>query len=237
MNDSDKWYAEAGTSYLNHSSKIKSDSVYYLQRRADEESAISNFNYAIHFGAIINHLQLQSGIGIFKPGEKTNYNNIGTCLSLKSTGYYLPDSTFVYQYDSTYHIAKNDSLIKQNGTHTNSYLTIPLEVYYHFPMNKIDVNVGGGMSGAFPLKWNSIYINQQVTQLENLSDLKMLNRVVLNLNLNLEIVIPVYKNFSFMLDAEYRKNLNSVFKKSYSVNQKYQSVGAGVSVRYNFNKK
>lgn len=132
------------------------------------------------------------------------------------------------------HLQQNNSISSLNGKSKNTYIGIPLKLNYLIPLKAFNLQLGVGTISSFPVKWNSVYLNKSVTDLENPSSLKMINGFVFNINASAGILIPISKRFDASVSFDYRKNLTSVVNKSYSVNQKYQSMGTGISIRYNF---
>lgn len=160
-------------------------------------------------------------------GENIQYENKSRCFTIEgnpTTGY---DTLEI-------HLQQNNSISSLNGKSKNTYIGIPLKLNYIIPLKAFNLQLGVGTISSFPVKWNSIYLNKSVTDLENPSSLKMINGFVFNINASAGILIPISKRFDASVSFDYRKNLTSVVNKSYSVNQKYQSFGAGISLRYNF---
>ena len=225
-----KWFVEAGINYMNNSSSISADSSvdsYYVSRRNLEEQNLNTLNYKINVGATYNHLQLISGIELLQFGEIIQYENKSRCFTIEgnpTTGY---DTLEI-------HLQQNNSISSLNGKSKNTYIGIPLKLNYIIPLKAFNLQLGVGTISSFPVKWNSIYLNKSVTDLENPSSLKMTNGFVFNINASAGILIPISKRFDASVSFDYRKNLTSVVNKSYSVNQKYQSFGTGISLRYNF---
>ncbi len=227
------WFIEIGSSFMKNSSSISTGetfNTYYLSRRNADEKSINTFNYKVNVGKTINQFQILAGVDLLRFGENIQYDNKGRCYTIAGNPTDGYDTLQI-------HIQQNNSISEKNSVSKNLYLGIPLKVNYVIPLKTINILFGAGTTAAFPLKWNSYYLNKSVTAIENPGDIKMISGLVFNINASAGLSIPVSEKFDVALLFDYRKNLNSVLKKTYSVNQKYQTMGAGVCLRYNFIKK
>lgn len=183
-----KWFVEGGVSYLNSAQIFSVDSNnYYASRRLSEEKkGGGTTNYNLYLGMSAKRFQFRSGFDLMRLSEDIEYDNRGQCFMLQGSA---------GNYDTTQtHIQQNNLVASRNGKSVNTYLGIPICVNYSFPLKSWRIEFGLGASAAFPLKWNSYYINKTVTDLENPYDQGLIRKTVFSYKLNAGICAPVSKH-------------------------------------------
>jgi len=113
-----------------------------------------------------------------------------------------------------------------------TYMEIPLILNYELKHNKLSYVFGGGLiTGVFlNAKGKGISLDDEVVSLEDLPFMK--------LNLSGIVNAGVHYHFnpkmSILFEAVYRRNFNSIYNNSYFLEQRFNSFGLKLGMRYRF---
>ena len=205
------------------------DTLYYTARYKNEKSTYT-FNYNFHVGMKIKNFQFKTGIDVMRFGENIQYDNRGLCFTVEGNPTIGYDTLQV-------HTQVNNGISSRNGKAVNTYLGIPLHINYSIPLKILKLEFGIGGFAATPVKWNSYYLNKNITGLENPFALKMINTIVLGYSLNAGVAVPVTKHVDLELGCFQRRTISPIEKSEYGTKKVFRTTGANISIRCNFVKK
>lgn len=156
----------------------------------------------------------------------------------------LTDSIPVYFTDSTYFPTDTTiTTVSYDSTHTidrfallnkYSYLEIPIVFGYSFGKKALKYSINGGIiSGIFiNAKGKGVLMGSEnlIKDLKELPFMRLSFSVYLSAGVNWRI----YPNLHLLGGITYRKQLNSVFVKSYAIDQRRVGLGLKIGARYVF---
>ncbi len=233
-----KWFIEAGSSYMKNTPALgfhgayinpieyQIDTLYYIARYKNEKSTYT-FNYNFHVGMNIKNFQFETGMDVMRFGENIQYDNQGLCFTIEGNPTIGYDTLQV-------HTQLNNGISSRNGKAVNTYIGIPLQINYSIPLKILKLQFGVGGFASTPVKWNSYYLNKNITGLENPFALKMINTLVLGYSLNAGVAVPVTKQVDLELGCFQRRTMSPIEKSEYGTKKVFKTTGANISIRYNF---
>lgn len=145
------------------------------------------------------------------------------------------DSMYISQVDSNYEKKVNDTISNNNGTHTLSYVEIPLLFGYHWDLKKWDIQLQTGASiGILSGTTGSTYIDYNLdyplSHEEHKNQFTQLNYYFI---LRAGVGYKLGRNWMLGLYPDLRFGLNSVLKNE-AINQRYNRFGLTLGVYYQF---
>lgn len=214
------------------SKQINADdfSQMYLQRRNKEEQSTHAFSYGLRGGVEYKRFVLQSGVTMRTYAEDIFYENRSQRYLVKTISY-VQDSML---YDTTTVSEVNNKLDQYNGRHANRYLEIPLLIGYRIGNSNFSVTPSVGVSFAKPLRWSSRYLNNEANDLVDPEAAYGLTPFVKSFASELTVSMLLSNHVFLDASAAYNRNMQSVFKNSSGLDQRYQNIGGGVALRYRF---
>ena len=204
----------------------------YTERRKREEKSTLAWSHGLRFGVEHKRFVLQSGIALCSFSERIEYSNRSRRYLVRSTMHYTAD-TAMLAFDTTAVSEVNSKLDVQNGVHQNRFVEIPLMLGYRFGNNNVSLTPSAGVSFAKPVQWSSRYINRLGNDLENPETVYGLNPLVKSFVAELSFGTALSQRLYLDASGACRLQMQSMFKTN-GPNQRYQTFGGGVGLRYAF---
>lgn len=234
----------------------------YVNKRNSEESTMLNNSAGIELARIMGKWNVSAGLEFNQYGESTNYKNqvIGNIQSVNFSPITVVDSTIVeyfnyYQgneYTQTQTVLSFDTLLLSDTTNTTglingnlpesyntknryTYIEIPIRLGYQwFQSGRISSEVYGGLSLGMFQKASGYLPNRELSAFEQIEDQNEFRKYIVNYRLGMSASYRFYKNLSLTAAVEHRNMLQSIWKSSYGVNQRYRAVGLQLGLRWAF---
>lgn len=144
------------------------------------------------------------------------------------------DTITALKYDSlqvvVYDTVKTRSFYEFVNRYT--YMEIPLIVNYEIKHNKFSYIIGGGLvTGIFlNAQGKGISLDDEVVSLSDLPFMKLNLSGIVNAGVHYHL----NPKMSILFEGVYRKNFNSIYNNSYFLEQRFNSFGLKLGMRYRF---
>jgi hypothetical protein len=212
-----KWYVEAYSGITNSVKDKNSFAIFLaptglIDKRLNQESAITTANAGVNFKLSKNHFLLSSGLSYLQFGDRVNY-----------------DSSLSGSFG-----------LKANGKSSFTYIEVPVLAGYDWAYKRWGFNLQGGLSmgllvntsGQY-LSTNSIVVPQTVSY--EIFDLKKnqatFKKSVFNVIINPQLNYFINSNTNIFISPIYRRNLQPITIAYAEIKQKYNSFGINFGLR------
>jgi Outer membrane protein beta-barrel domain len=212
-----KLYVEA-YSGLTNSTKDKNSFAIFLapkgliEKRLNQEYAITTANAGVNFKLSKNHFLFSSGLSYLQFGDKVNYDSsVAGVVGLTA-----------------------------NGKSSFTYLEIPVLAGYDWASKRWGFNLQGGLSMGVLLNTNGQYLStNNIVVPQNINytvfDLKKnqstFKKSVFNLIINPQLNYFINSNTNIFVSPVYRRNLQPITVTDAEIKQKYNSFGINFGLR------
>ncbi len=155
--------------------------------------------------------------------------------AIDTTWHVAQDSVYTEQWDTVKTEKEDPNLAKNNGTHTLSYVEVPLWFGRSFGRNRLVFDVQGGFAVGFLTATNGArYINTNVDGLlSNEAAAEQFQQVIFSAMLRSGVRFALAPRWEASVYPTLRYSLNSVVKTE-GINQKYLGYGLQVGLSYRF---
>ncbi|MFA4851080.1 MAG: hypothetical protein WC868_10630 [Bacteroidales bacterium] len=236
-------------SFAKLSNNPKNDIGLDLLKRNHSELPTYSYTYGAEAKVDFRHWFFQSGINLSNILSTANFtyryfhnDTISWILSdtviinehIDTTGgqYDTVPAQILYSWLPFTQLNSYDKVKK--ATIEIKYLQIPILVGYSFSTKKIIYSVSTGISIGFPISIKGEILSL-ANKIEDVSKLAIpLRKPVFNYLLRAGATYVVSSRYSVFIQPSLRYSLNSVFNKSYPVNQKYTVLGLRMGLLYRF---
>ncbi len=212
-----KFYIEAHSG-LTNSTKDKNSFAIFLapkgliDKRLNQEYAITTANAGVNFKLSKNHFLFSSGLSYLQFGDKVNYDSsVAGVMGLNA-----------------------------NGKSSFTYLEIPVLAGYDWAYKRWGLNLQGGLSMGVLLNTSGQYLSSSnIVVPQNITytifDLKKnqatFKKSVFNLIVNPQLNYFINNNTNFFISPVYRRNLQPITATDSEIKQKYNSFGINFGLR------
>jgi hypothetical protein len=218
--------------------EMSATSVYNenLEYKKTHEKASVSLSAGVDFQLNLKNWYLQTGLSYSKFSNNRNYNH--TFLAYDSLrSYYENDTTWGWVYDppdfgKPVPIAIDSVLVAvyndiNEGKNEWNYLEIPLLVGYKLNKGRFSFDLATGVSYGLLINTSgnvpSTAEKNIFTELSEMNSL--MNRNQFNYILQIGVSYHITPVWSIMAKPYYKQNLQSVFDKSYPVDQRFRALG------------
>jgi hypothetical protein len=219
-----------------------------LVKRKQAELPSYSWSAGIEGKMDLRHVFFQAGVNYSKISSLSEYRY--TYSGVDTLGWELLDTMFVHSYADSLGI-QHDTLfiiytwnpVTQDVSYDYtkraamqiSYLQIPVVFGYGISRGKFQYSASGGVSFGIPLSIKGSMIESDNYTVSDVAQQALpLNKIVYTGLLRLGVNYFVSPHYSVFVQPSAKFMLNSVFDKSYAVDQKYWSVGLRFGLNYRF---
>ena len=144
------------------------------------------------------------------------------------------DTLFIaYTWDPVTNIVTKEE--KKNASYHINYLQVPLIAGYHYGMGNMQFSVSGGISLGIPLSVNGRMMNAESYDISTVSEKTLpFNKIIYSGIIRLGASYFLSPHYSIFVQPSMQYMLNSVFDKTYPINQKYSTFSLRTGIAYRF---
>ena len=244
---------QSGIAYTNFAEKFQysEETIEINKHQETKYGVVGEYTYVDKYSEwIITGMNTVPVLDTVSSSYEISHHDYNGVIVIDTVWSYQTDTIMVQTYDSvevihydTITALKYDSLkvivIDTIRTHSfyefvnrYTYMEIPLIVNYEIKKNKFSYVVGGGLiTGVFlNAKGKGISLDDEVVSLEDLPFMKLNLSGIVNAGVHYHL----NPKMSILFEGVYRRNFNSIYNNSYFLEQRFNSFGLKLGMRYRF---
>ncbi len=244
---------QSGIAYTNFAEKFQySEEIIEINKHNETKYDVAGeYTYVNTYSEwIITGVSNVPRIDTVSSSYEINHYDYNGVMIIDTIWTYQTDTVMVSKYDSleTFHndtitAVKYDTLdviiidtIKTRSfyefVNRYTYMEIPLIVNYEIKHNKFSYIVGGGLiTGIFlNAQGKGISVDDKVVSFKDLPFMKLNLSGVVNAGVHYHL----NPKMSILFEGVYRRNFNSIYNSSYFLEQRFNSFGLKLGIRYRF---
>jgi len=244
---------QSGITYTNFAEKFQysEESIEINKHQETKYDVVGEYTYVDKYSEwIITGMDIVPVLDTVSSSFEIHEHEYNGTLIIDTVWTYQTDTVMLQTYDSmevirydTITALKYDSLkvIVIDTVKTRSfyefvnrytYMEIPLIVNYEIKKNKFSYVIGGGLiTGVFlNAKGKGISLDDEVVSLDDLPFMKLNLSGIINAGVHYHL----NPKMSILFEGVYRRNFNSIYDNSYFLEQRFNSFGLKLGMRYRF---
>jgi len=231
-------------SFVDKSLAAQSPNPAYLQLRNDSEKAIGIFGAGADIRFSINNICFSAGFEYAIYGENVKYNFTTDNIDLQNS-HFIYDTSWIWIYDSpnigeAYMVSVDSTWIpvmqkiEMNSWLQNRYrlIEIPVTIGFQKSFNKFSLEAGAGLTAGWLLSCSGNLPDFETKSLLELNaSAEFIERNIFSFLLNAGVEYRINDTWSFEVRPQFKRNITSILKTSYGIEQKYTTFGVMTGVR------
>ncbi|HNW99309.1 MAG TPA: hypothetical protein PKK00_12945 [Bacteroidales bacterium] len=138
-----------------------------------------------------------------------------------------------YTWEPVTNIVKKEE--KKNSLYHINYIQVPLIAGYHYGIRNMQFSISGGVSLGIPLSVNGRMMNAESYDISTVSEKTLpFNKIIYSGIIRLGASYFLSPHYSIFVQPSMQYMLNSVFDKTYPINQKYSTFSLRTGIAYRF---
>ncbi len=225
-------------------SSLSGNKPEYIDLRNDNETNSTAFSLGGDLRFHYKSFVVATGLGYSVYNQKRHYKKSYQEYSPEDS-YYKYDTTWVWVYDppdfgrpiisgidSSWTDVYKTVVIDNSGFNRLEYFEIPLTLGYRFDKNLFSVEINAGGSVGFFVY--SDFKAPSFSDYEEIDNVGQINKAMFNVIANASVFYHLNNKTSVFVSPYYKGNMNSIFRDSYPVNQKFKTFGLNFGVNFRF---